>query len=76
MTLTQYTAAVNKIARDRAQELNDKHANGEILFGAFHHDFPEGMMKYYHDNGITPAEAVEIIEDESAHEAAWEARVS
>jgi len=57
MTLTDFTEAVNRLARAECDDIN---AKGNI-FAAVHHDFPESMMRYYHEKGMTPQEAFEKI---------------
>jgi hypothetical protein len=54
MTLTEYTAEVNRMAREDAAFAN----RGDRLFAAVHHDYPESMMEYYRNSGLTPFQAI------------------
>jgi hypothetical protein len=51
MTLNEYTAEVNRLARLECDRINS--IPGPI-FGAVHHDFPESMMEYFFDRGFSP----------------------
>ena len=70
-TLKSYTDAVNKLSRKDCDKIKPS-----SIFGYYHHDFPESMMKYYFEQGLTPRQAIDSINREARLEAAWEARVS
>ena len=50
-TLTEFTLAVNNLARKDCDLEND---NPKNMFKAVHHDFPERMMEHYYRDGYTP----------------------
>ena len=62
MNLTEFTAAVNALERAKVEKLNEKYRAGELLFGAKHHEYPESMLSYYFNAGMTPEQAVREIE--------------
>lgn len=65
MNLTEFTEAVNALGRAEAQRHMTEYHAGRALFGAKHYDFPESMMKLYHDQGMTPQQAFTQIQREA-----------
>lgn len=73
LTLAEFAATVNRIEARRVAKIN---RDPKKLFGAHHVPLPEGLLRYYHEQGITPGDALRAICDEVAREGEWEARVS
>lgn len=61
LSLEQFCAQVNLLARERVEQLNREYREGKRLFGARHHDFPEDMLKLYFERGMTPSQALDAI---------------
>lgn len=62
MELKAFTAEVNGVAKAHAAKLSAKFKAGKAMFGATHFDYPEEMMEYYHQRGITPEQAFAEIQ--------------
>ena len=71
-SLQSYTLAVNNLARKDCEIINNK----PRMFKGVHHDFPERMMEYYYEKGLTPRQSIDIINREAEMENAAEARMS
>jgi hypothetical protein len=68
-TLSQFTKAVNDLARLDASKLDG-------LFKGVHHDFPERMLEDDFHSGLTPREVLNRIDQEAKEENRAEARCS
>jgi uncharacterized protein YciI len=65
VTLSQFTAEVNRLSQAHCDRLNKEHAAGRLLFGAKHHDFSEAMVSpYWRFGGYTPRQALKAIQGE------------
>ena len=73
MNLTEFTAAVNALQKREVDKLN---ADSKRLFGASFHPYSEGMMRYYHSQGLTAEEVLEEIHSQCQAEGWAEARGS
>ena len=76
ITLKEFTERVNFLLRKEVDILNEQYEKGEILFGSEYIDYPESMMKYYHENNYSPEDVLRAMEAEYEDEARWEAMVS
>lgn len=73
MTLTEFVAEANRLDREHVAKLN---ADPKNIFGAEHHDLPEAIFTFYHQQGMTPQQALDAIKEEAAAEMRFEAKAS
>lgn len=61
MTAKEYVAEMNRLSREECERLNN---DSTRLFGAQHFDYPECFAQMYMDEGLTPAQALEALDEE------------
>jgi hypothetical protein len=59
--LQKFCKKVNELAQKQCDEMNKQ----GHLFPAVHNEFPESMLKYYFDLGISPKKTLEKINEDS-----------
>ena len=52
MTLSEYTAEVNLLSKERTDQLNVEYEQGKCLFGASLTVFTESMLKVAYESGV------------------------
>lgn len=72
MPLADFVKAVNDLDKAQCEAINKKGGP----FGAMHVEFPEVMLKHYHEQGLTPQETLDAIAAENEAEMRAEARAS
>lgn len=65
LALKNFCKEVNAIGVEHAKKLNKMHAEGKLLFGTMHFDYPVEMLELYYREGYTAEKAYKAIMDEA-----------
>ena len=76
MTIQDFTKAVNDIGKTQGEKSDQAHQTEEKLLDPDHTEYPEYLLKRYHEEGLTPEQTYQALEDEYQTELEAEARCS
>lgn len=72
-SLKSFSLAVNQLAHEEANQINNTSSSP---FKAIHYDFPESMLKYYFELGMSPRQTILGMNAEAEMESEFEAIAS